>query len=239
MALVHNSMIRGYNSIVNQLPFIADSDVEGFLDYSHAWAASVHAHHDDEETGLFPNVSIMLKDETIWKDTHEEHVELATRIKTMFDDFVPFFHKKSDAPSPRAMLEILAKRMEELKEPFEKHMHGEVEVIAGLARHPHAPKEGSEAEKEAKMLFKTWGKNTASKHSLLLTSMFFMNLDRTFEEGRWAHWPPMPEPIRWGITNVVGMAFPKFWKFASCDSRGLPRELHALVDGDTKEKQEL
>lgn len=239
MALVHNSMIRGYNSIVNQVPFVSDADLEDFLEYGYAWAALVHAHHDDEEAALFPNVTTMLKDETIWTETHKEHVELSDRIKALFEDFVPFAHKSSDAPSPRAMLQILASHMEGLREPFEKHMHSEVEAIAALARHPNAPKVGSEAEKDAKALFKKWGKNTVSRQSWTLVSMFFMNLDRTFEDGRWTQWPPMPEPIRWGITNIVGMAFPKYWKFASCNSMGLPRELHALEGGDSNEKQEL
>jgi hypothetical protein len=57
---------------------------------------------------------------------------------------------------------------------------------------------------------------------------FLLNLDATYEDGAWARWPPMPGPVRWGLTNVAGAVHGGWWKYASCDSAGKPRELYAM-----------
>ena len=56
---------------------------------------------------------------------------------------------------------------------------------------------------------------------------FFFNLDRTFEEGLWENWPPIPGPVRWIMLKVVGWPHAGWWRFASCDYDGLPRKLYA------------
>lgn len=55
-----------------------------------------------------------------------------------------------------------------------------------------------------------------------------MNLDAAFEEGKWADWPPMPRLVRWGLVNAAGSVYGAWWKFASCDASGRPRDLWAL-----------
>lgn len=61
-----------------------------------------------------------------------------------------------------------------------------------------------------------------------MVPFFFLNLDRTFEDGMWANWPPMPGPIRWMLTNAVGTLYGNWWRFTSCGADGNPRELFAL-----------
>ena len=67
----------------------------------------------------------------------------------------------------------------------------------------------------------------------------FLNFDRSedFEKGMWKSWPPMPKPIRWGLTNLGGSWNWGWWKFASCDAAGTPRGLYALEENanDVKE----
>ncbi|KAF2395911.1 hypothetical protein EJ06DRAFT_585642 [Trichodelitschia bisporula] len=45
MALVHNALIRGLNSVYNQAPYIQPHQWKNFVAYTRAWAAVVHNHH--------------------------------------------------------------------------------------------------------------------------------------------------------------------------------------------------
>ena len=54
MAIVHNVIIRGYNSIYQQAPLVRPADVRDFIGYSLAWIDMVIGHHHSEEEVLFP-----------------------------------------------------------------------------------------------------------------------------------------------------------------------------------------
>lgn len=73
MALLHNSLIRGYNSIRLQAPHVRDEDKLDFVDYTRTWLRFITSHHDDEEEVLFPEMRSMLSDARVWQDVPEEH----------------------------------------------------------------------------------------------------------------------------------------------------------------------
>jgi hemerythrin-like domain-containing protein len=73
MALLHNSILRGYNSIYNQLPYIQEEDKSDFMRYSLTWYKFVKSHHDDEEANLFTRVKNLLEDTTIFEESCKEH----------------------------------------------------------------------------------------------------------------------------------------------------------------------
>jgi hypothetical protein len=134
------------------------------------------------------------------------------------------------SPSAFSSDELL-RIMGTFQEHFEHHFHHEINTIAALADHPNAPKEGTPKATEASATFKSWGKSTVSKAGTTdVVPFFLLNLDRTtaFEEGKWANWPPMPAPIRWGMINIAGAWHSGWWKFSSCDASGQRRELYAL-----------
>lgn len=223
MALVHNAMIRGFNSIYQQAPYIDNELSQDFINYSLTWASFVTSHHHDEEDNLFEKVSGLLDDKSIWTETQKEH--------DSFIDGVAHFQKylKDLSKSTKLSADELVRIMDSFREPFGNHLHSEVQTIADLAKHPKAPIEGSEEAAAAALVFKTWGKKTVTKAGMLdVVPFFFLNLDSTFEGGKWANWPPMPGPIRWMLTNVVGTFYGNWWRFASCSSSGIPRELLAL-----------
>lgn len=76
MALLHNSIIRGFNSIYRQAQHVPDADKAAFVGYSQTWFRFVKSHHDDEEANLFTKVEEILGDDKIWAETHEEHGEI-------------------------------------------------------------------------------------------------------------------------------------------------------------------
>jgi hemerythrin-like domain-containing protein len=73
MAHIHNAVLRGYNSIYLQAPYVKDGDKSAFIGYALTWFRFVKSHHDDEEMELFPKVEEQLGNKNIWKETHEEH----------------------------------------------------------------------------------------------------------------------------------------------------------------------
>ncbi|KAJ3525965.1 hypothetical protein NM208_g11413 [Fusarium decemcellulare] len=80
MALLHNAIIRGFNSIYLQAPHVKDADKAAFIGYSQTWFRFVKSHHDDEEDNLFPKVKDLLGDEAVWAETHEEHESFLTPL---------------------------------------------------------------------------------------------------------------------------------------------------------------
>lgn len=73
MALLHNTIFRGFNAIYQQAPRVKDKDKADFVGYSLTWHKFVKSHHDDEEQELFTKVEDLLKDKTIFEETHKEH----------------------------------------------------------------------------------------------------------------------------------------------------------------------
>lgn len=240
MALLHNAIIRGFNSIYLQAPHVKDADKADFIGYSQTWFRFVKSHHDDEEDNLFPKVQELLGDEHAWDETHQEHGKellsesqfliLIRRLESFLGPLAEFNTYLSNLASPADLDGAqVVKLMDAFKKDFEHHFHSEIITIAALSNHPKAPKEDSPEGAAASLTFKTWGKKTVTKAGVLdVVPFFLLNLDRTAEEGMWANWPPMPAPISWGLTNIAGSWYGKWWKFSSCDSQGKPQELYAL-----------
>ncbi|OAA62133.1 Protein kinase-like domain protein [Cordyceps fumosorosea ARSEF 2679] len=235
MALVHNSMIRGFNSIYQQAPYVAADDepalARDFVQYALTWASFVTSHHHDEEDNLFVQVSTLLHDDTVWAETRREH-------DAFIDGVAQFQTYLQSTLSSELSADELLRIMDSFRAPLEEHLHSEVRTIAALAAHPRAPLEGSDEAAAAAAVFKAWGKKTVMKAGVLdVVPFFLLNLDRTFEDGRWARWPPMPAPVRWVLANVVGTYHGNWWRFASCSSDGSPRELLALELHAKKKKE--
>ncbi len=73
MCLLHNAILRGYNSIYLQAPHVRDADKPGFVGYCLTWHKFVTSHADDEEAVLFTMVEDLLDDKTVWEASHKEH----------------------------------------------------------------------------------------------------------------------------------------------------------------------
>ena len=231
MAHIHNAILRGYNSIYLQAAQVKDEDKTAFIGYALAWYKFVKSHHDDEEAELFPKVADVLHstDDQIWSETHKEH-------ESFLEGLSEYENYLSRLASPAEFNgNELRRIMSTFQSPFEHHFHAEISHIASFADSPSAPTPGSPEESQAAAVFKTWGKKTVMKAGMMdVVPFFLLNLDATYEEGRWASWPPMPAPVRWGLVNLAGSWNWAWWKFASCDSGGRPRGLYVLDDTNRK-----
>ncbi len=222
MALLHNAILRGYNSIYQQAPHVQPPDKAAFIGYALTWYKFVKSHHDDEEATLFTKVEELLGDKAIWGQTHKEHEAFLGGLGE-FQSYLSSLESPEDFSGDK-----LRGIMSSFQEPFDAHFHSEIGTISRLAEHPNAPKPGTPEEATAALTFKTWGKSTVTKAGTLdVVPFFLLNLDGTVEEGLWANWPPIPAPIKWGLTNIAGAYYSSWWKFSSC-AGGKPRELYAL-----------
>ncbi|KAL1843827.1 hypothetical protein VTJ49DRAFT_7178 [Mycothermus thermophilus] len=232
MALLHNSILRGYNSIYHQAPLVADQDKADFVGYCLAWFKFVKSHHDDEEANLFTKIEDLLKDKTIFEETHKEHESFLSGLGE-FEKYLSGLRSPADFSGDE-----LLRIMKSFQEPFEQHFHSEITTIAKFADHPNAPKQGTPEHDAAAATFKTWGKSTVTKAGVTdVVPFFLLNLDRTVEDGMWANWPPMPAPIKWGLINLAGAWHSGWWRFSSCDSSGQPQELWAYRASAAKASQ--
>ncbi|KAK4098601.1 hypothetical protein N658DRAFT_217898 [Parathielavia hyrcaniae] len=235
MALLHNSILRGYNSIYHQAPMVLETDKADFVGYCLTWFKFVKSHHDDEENTLFPKIEKLLKDNSIFGETHKEHESFLTGLAD-FEKYLSGLKTPADL-SGQELLRI----MKWFQEPFEQHFHREIATISKFSNHPNAPKPGTPESNAAAATFKAWGKSTVTKAGMTDAVPFFLlNIDRTAEDGMWANWPPMPAPIKWGLINLAGAWHSGWWRFSSCDAAGQPQELWAYraVEKNTSRDQE-
>ncbi|GAO15714.1 hypothetical protein UVI_02018730 [Ustilaginoidea virens] len=272
MALLHNAIIRGFNSIYLQAPHVQTDDVDDFVAYSLAWHKFVVSHHDDEEDRLFPDMIGVLGDHAIWGGMAAEHgtyvfaargvgktkacmqgqgeegeeeeaaaaavsvykARDASRLTENAESFLPGLkafetHLTSRNATTGLAAASLVAIMDSFRDDVQNHLHHEVDVMAAMAGHRNAPAAHTPEGKLAADRLKRWGKSTVTRAGYRdVVPFFLLNTDRTFEQGVWARWPRMPEPVRWAMVNVVGMWHGPAWRFSSCDSSGLPRGLYAL-----------
>lgn len=249
MALLHNSIFRGFNSIYRQAPYVHEADKPDFVGYALTWFKFVKSHHDDEEQNLFTKIEDLLDDKTLFAETHKEHGMLAppqcsmgslisTNLKPLYmlESFLSGLGEFRDylvgLPTPQALNATkLIAIMDSFHEPFETHFHNEIATIYALRQHPNVPASASPEAKAASDMLRAWGKATVTKAGVTdVVPFFLLNTDLSdgFEDGLWNSWPPIPAPIKWGLINVAGWFKGGYWRFASCDSRGMPRELYAL-----------
>jgi hemerythrin-like domain-containing protein len=73
MALSHNVIIRGLNSIYRQAPHLKPEDHADFITYSKCWSEVLDAHHKAEETSLFPQIEAKTGERGIMEANVEQH----------------------------------------------------------------------------------------------------------------------------------------------------------------------
>ena len=73
MALSHNVIIRGLNSIYRQAPHLKPDDHSDFIAYSKCWFQVLNAHHTSEETSLFPQIEAKTAEKGVMEANIEQH----------------------------------------------------------------------------------------------------------------------------------------------------------------------
>jgi len=109
--------------------------------------------------------------------------------------------------------------MEAFSDELFTHLNDEIPTILALSKY---------ADKlDLVKLFDEEGEKTMGALSKVAAlPFFFLNNDVTYEDGLWAEFPPAPKPVKWAVCHVFTMYNQKWWKFASCDTYGVPKPLY-------------
>jgi hemerythrin-like domain-containing protein len=131
MALAHNGMIRGLNSIYLQAPLIPSSDittVRDFLTYCQCWCESMHHHHDSEEEVFFPTIERISGIQGLMADNVEQHRAFTPGFHAFQEYAQTCAPKDYDGAKLRSLIESFAG-------PLTKHLHDEIETLRALDKY--------------------------------------------------------------------------------------------------------
>ena len=82
MALVHNSIIRGYNSIYLQARNVKPNEYKDFVGYAYAWYDLLDAHHRGEEEHGFPLIEKSVGIPGLMQPNVDQHGEWVPRERS-------------------------------------------------------------------------------------------------------------------------------------------------------------
>jgi hemerythrin-like domain-containing protein len=128
MALAHNGIIRGLNSIYLQATHIPSEDLDtirDFLTYCQCWCESMHHHHDAEETVFFPSIEQISNVQGIMERNIAQH----RAFTPGFDLFQEY--ARNCLPKDYSGRKITS-LIEDFAEPLTRHLHDEIETLLGL-----------------------------------------------------------------------------------------------------------
>ncbi|KUJ23801.1 uncharacterized protein LY89DRAFT_604022 [Mollisia scopiformis] len=215
MCVVHNALLRGLNSIYIQGPNVHPSDCMDFIGYSLCWHSAIHEHHTSEEEQFFPEIEEAVGEKGLLDGNVEQHKSFQAGL----DDFKGYLEGLAgkeasfDAAHLNGIIESLAPALC-------NHLSSEIQDLLALSKY------GDKLPIED-----LWGKEgkrtVTSMTKFKALPFFFLNLDITHEDYLWKDWPPVPSPARWVITHCLTLKHQGYWKFASCDQRGVPKPLYA------------
>ncbi|KAF6238848.1 hypothetical protein HO173_002720 [Letharia columbiana] len=217
MAVVHNVLIRSYNSIYQQAPHIQPVDYADFVGYCLAWHEMVQGHHDSEEAVLFPGIEEVTGVKGIMDGEKAEHAALYAGLSSLAT-YLGTCRAQPKTFNASALLSI----MDAFAPAFATHLANEPPALASLSTYAFDIKALSAKTAEYSM---------ARTSTFNLLPMLWYNLDVEFEGGKWRDFPPVPAPMRWVLVNILGRWQARWWRFGTCGADGKRIELLALREG--------
>ncbi|KAJ9603814.1 hypothetical protein H2200_012000 [Cladophialophora chaetospira] len=135
MALAHNGILRGLNSIYLQSTHLPHDDlatIRDFLIYCQCWSESMHHHHDAEEEIFFPNIEQISNTPGLMERNIEQHRAFTPGFD-LFQEYARTCAPKDyDGQKMRKLIEDFA-------EPLTRHLHDEIETLRALNAYDSEP----------------------------------------------------------------------------------------------------
>ncbi|KAI9745885.1 MAG: hypothetical protein M1818_000566 [Claussenomyces sp. TS43310] len=220
MALMHNAIIRALNSVYKQAPHVEAHDYKDFISYALHWYEILYRlklrldHHESEEEFFFPAIEEAAGEKGLMDVNVEQHHAFLPGLDK-YKDYLLEAQKAPETFSGKKLTSII----DEFGAMVCTHLEEEIPSLLELARL------GDKVPLEE--LMRVEGRKSGENNSRAGGVFYLMNIDTTFEGGLWAHWPPIPGPIRWALITFSRWTS-SVWKFASCDQSGGMVELYAL-----------
>jgi hemerythrin-like domain-containing protein len=134
MANVHNTLLRGLNSIYLQAPHITEpTDIADFLLYTKAWADTVHHHHSLEESILFPVLQDIAKEagesDRLMDPNVDQHHAFESRILETMTWVEEVRQGKKEYDS-----KVLVGLIDSFAPILTQHLHDEIDTLIKLEK---------------------------------------------------------------------------------------------------------
>ncbi len=215
MALIHNGIIRGLNSILLQSRYINSSQAPNFIGYSLSWLDFVHHHHSTEEEFMFPAIAAATHNPDIMKVNINQHHSFAAGMAEM-DGYLLSVQGKPDTFSGEKLKKIIDSFAPDLM----IHLEAEIETMVALKSYGEGTVDLEKIAMETVV--------EARKRMIGGTGIPFLTtaLDKTAEGGKYAWFPPGPcRPELFEGERTRG-----FWRFAPCTPERMPKSMPEVGD---------
>jgi hemerythrin-like domain-containing protein len=131
MALAHNVIIRGLNSMYLQAPHIPSSDqiaIRDFLIYAQCWCESMEHHHHSEEEIFFPYIEQLTGIPGIMEQNKEQHRQFTPGFERFHEYARTCTPKDFNGDEFRLLIEGFA-------EPLHRHLQDEIATLRALDKY--------------------------------------------------------------------------------------------------------
>ncbi|KAF2804119.1 uncharacterized protein BDZ99DRAFT_546101 [Mytilinidion resinicola] len=211
MALAHNGILRGLNSIYFQAPYIPREDlvaIRDFLTYCQCWGESMQHHHDAEEEIFFPSIEQISGVEGIMAQNIEQHRAFTPGFDLFQDYARTCLPKDYDGQKIRSLIDDFA-------EPLTRHLHDEIETLRGLDKYDSG---------RVRQAYQRLEKSLMATDNYRIAPLVFGTSDRTFEGGM-HDFPSVPFFVPYIIQHVFARRHRGVWRYNPCTIWRDPREL--------------
>ncbi|CAF9916171.1 MAG: hypothetical protein GOMPHAMPRED_000917 [Gomphillus americanus] len=218
MALVHNTLVRCWNSIYKQAPHVVEKDYPDFIVYALTWHRIVEIHHDGEEQDLYPKMEKFMAKPGFFSAAVDEHKAFHDGL----DRYKAYLVESKAKPS-----EFSGKKLVEIMDSFGEalftHLNAEPTLLLTIQGFDDVA------------LRKIWDDHVkmvlGGASPITEIPIVWVNCDSTFEDGKWAHFPPMPAPVKFVMRHVAARWHNQYWRFGSTTYGGQPQVPLALREG--------
>ncbi|KAL2177306.1 uncharacterized protein P884DRAFT_277564 [Thermothelomyces heterothallicus CBS 202.75] len=218
MALVHNVIIRGLNSIYLQAPHIRPEDEKPFCSYVSSWCGFLDVHHGNEEEFFFPFAEEMtgvkgIMDANIdqHKAFHDGVEELEAYAGAVLADEDKYDGSKVVGTIDRFGTVLMQHLTDEVASILSLRPYGD--KLAGLPK--LLDEEGGKSMKKMGNFVGVWA---------------FANMDLQYENAMWQDWPSAPAPAKLIMRSVFWWIYADARKFGAVDRAGNLRHLYAVPE---------
>jgi len=226
MTHIHNTLLRGLNSILRQAPYIADAskqsyveqDVKDLLFFVLAWCKTLLHHHDSEETTFFPLVEEMTGIIGLMDDLEVDHEEFHEGVLALR----MYAEQLADKPLQYRWT-TMKRKINSFAPALVNHLHAEIDFLLCMEKF------GGEGLKRCWLESEIIGTKFEDPSDLSDVIPFILgNCDKTYEGG--IRYSEVHKPVRYAVKYWYSKKHQGAWRFNSCDFAGRPQPLHFLPE---------
>ncbi|KAH6651687.1 hypothetical protein BKA67DRAFT_660478 [Truncatella angustata] len=213
MALAHNVLIRGLNSIYHQAQYVRAEDQRDFVGYAKNFVTVLTVHHDCEEESFFLAVEKMTGEVGVMERNAEQHQVFHGGLDSL-QNYLTLVANGAEVYDG----DIIVRIIDGFGTPLSEHLSEEVQSLVELKRF------GPERMKGLANALKAEGQANLKKIGLLGGVVYaFLGHDATWENGLWADFPPTPPGLKPLVMKGLYYWHSAWWKFSPCDQNFMPR----------------